>query len=414
MTNFGIRAYMDLLRSFYHYLLAWVGDKIYQHPSGKVFVVGVTGTKGKSTVVELINFILESAGKKTAISSSVRFKVNGFSRPNLTGMSMPGRFFIQQFLREAVKKECQYAIIEVTSQGILQHRHCFIDFDAAVFTNLEPEHIEAHGSFENYRNSKVRFFRDAAEQSGKRMKYFFINTDARDKEYFIDAAKGHGEIVIYDKKDIMKIRMKTKLIGEFNLENIAAAVSVARSIGIEWDVIREAVELFNGVPGRLEFIQKIPFSVIIDYAHTPDSLEKVYHTVKKSVVKKSGPNKLICVLGSAGGGRDMWKRAVMGEIAAKYCDHIILTNEDPFDEDPGEILNHVEAGILNDHKKKVKKIIDRKEAIRAAVKMARKGDAVIITGKGSEPYMRVAGGKKIAWNEKEIVTKILNHETIEI
>jgi UDP-N-acetylmuramoyl-L-alanyl-D-glutamate--2,6-diaminopimelate ligase len=241
-----------------------------------------------------------------------------------------------------------------------------------------------------------------------------VNTDARDKEYFINAAKGHGEIILYDKKDIVKIRMKTKLIGEFNLENIAAAVSVARSVGIEWDVIREAVELFNGVPGRLEFIQKIPFSVIIDYAHTPDSLEKVYHTVKKSVVKKANSHKMICVLGSAGGGRDMWKRAVMGEIAAKYCDHIILTNEDPFDEDPGEILNHIEAGILNDNKKKVKKIIDRKEAIRAAVKMAKKGDAVIITGKGSEPYMRIADGKKISWNEKEIVAKILNHETIEI
>jgi UDP-N-acetylmuramoyl-L-alanyl-D-glutamate--2,6-diaminopimelate ligase len=405
---------MNFLRSTYHYFLAWLGSVLYGHSSRELFVVGVTGTKGKSTVVELINFILESAGKKTAISSSVRFKINGFSKPNLTGMSMPGRFFIQQFLQEAVKKECRYAIIEVTSQGILQHRHRFIDFDAAVLTNLEPEHIEAHGSFENYRNSKVDFFRAVAEQSGKRMKYFFVNTDARDKEYFINAAKGHGEIILYDKKDIVKIRMKTKLIGEFNLENIAAAVSVARSVGIEWDVIREAVELFNGVPGRLEFIQKIPFSVIIDYAHTPDSLEKVYHTVKKSVVKKANSHKMICVLGSAGGGRDMWKRAVMGEIAAKYCDHIILTNEDPFDEDPGEILNHIEAGILNDNKKKVKKIIDRKEAIRAAVKMAKKGDAVIITGKGSEPYMRIADGKKISWNEKEIVAKILNHETIEI
>jgi len=405
---------MDALRSLYHFVLAWIGNNIYGSPSKKIFVIGVTGTKGKSTVVELINFILESAGKKTAISSSVRFKVNGFSKPNLTGMSMPGRFFIQQFLYEAVKKECQYAIIEVTSQGILQHRHRFIDFDAAVLTNLEPEHIEAHGSFENYRNSKVRFFRDVAERSRKRMKFFLINTDARDKEYFVDAAKGYGEIAIYDKKDIMRIKMKTRLIGEFNFENIAAAVSLARSIGIEWEAIREGVELFNGVPGRLEFVQKIPYSVIIDYAHTPDSLEKVYQTVKKSVIKKSGLGKMICVLGAAGGGRDMWKRAVMGEIAAKYCDHILLTNEDPFDEDPAEILNHIEAGILNDYKKKVKKIIDRKEAIRSAIKMAKKGDAVIITGKGSEPYMRVAGGKKISWNEKEIVAKIINHETIEI
>ena len=405
---------MGSLRSAYHYVLAWLAGIFYKNPSSGIFVIGVTGTKGKSTVTELINAILEAAGKKTAISSSVRFKYNLVNSPNLTGMTMPGRFAVQRFLHGAVKNGCNYAIIEVTSQGVLQYRHRFVDFNAAFINNLEPEHIEAHGSFENYRNSKVKFFFDVANYSKKKNKLFFINSDTRDGQYFVDVVKGKGNIVFYNKKDVTKMKVKTKLLGDFNLENIAAAVAFARSQNIDWDTIRNAVESFDGVPGRLEFVQKIPFSVIIDYAHTPDSLEKVYQAVRQSMPKKNGPKKLICVLGSAGGGRDMWKRPVMGEIAAKYCDHIILTNEDPFNEDPVEIISEIEAGIMNDNKKKVKKIIDRKEAIRTAVKMAKKGDTVIITGKGSEPHMRVAGGKKIPWNEKEIALRILSHEKIEI
>lgn len=406
---------MDSLRSFYHYFLAWLGAIWYHNPSKKIFVIGVTGTKGKSTVTELINAILEAAGKKTAVSSSVRFKIGANSLSNTTGMSMPGRFFIQRFLSDAVKQGCEYAVIEVTSQGILQHRHRFIDFNAALVTNLEPEHIEAHGSFENYRDSKVSFFSDVASGSKKYQKVFLINADARDYEFFSGAVAEAGKIVLFNKKEVAKVKIKTKLIGEFNLENIAAAMAFARSQNIDWETIRNAIEAFDGVPGRLEFVQKIPFSVIIDYAHTPDSLEKVYQTLK---VHKTGAHshsqKLICVLGAAGGGRDTWKRPVMGEIAGKYCDQIILTNEDPFDEDPQEILTEIEAGILGDGRKKVRRILDRRDAIRVAVKLAKKGDTVIITGKGSESSIRMAKDKKIPWNEKEVVTKILNNERIEL
>lgn len=404
---------MQKLLSLYHYLIGWLGGVVYGRPSRDLFVVGVTGTKGKSTVIELINAILEAAGKKTAVSSSVRFKIAEKSRQNVTGMSMPGRFFLQKFLREAVRAGCNYAVIEVTSQGILQHRHRFIDFDAALITNLEPEHIEAHGSFANYRDSKVRFFSDTAGHSAKKRKIFFINANTRDGEYFVKAAADSGQIVIYDKKEVAKVKIKTKLIGEFNLENIAAAIAFARSQNIDWDVIKNAVEVFDGVPGRLEFVQKIPFSVIIDYAHTPDSLEKVYKAVRSAMPKK-GSGKMICVLGAAGGGRDVWKRPVMGEIAAKYCDEIILTNEDPFDEDPQEIIDEIAAGILNSEKRKFKKNIDRREAIRNAIRSAKKGDTVVITGKGSEQYIRVANGKKIPWSDKEVTMKILNHERIEI
>ena len=410
---------MKFLRSLYHYLLARLGGIIYKHPSRDIFVIGVTGTKGKSTVIELINVILERAGKKTALLSSVRQKIDNISNLNMTGMSMPGRFFIQRFLNSAVSRGCEYAIIEVTSQGVLQHRHRFIDFGAAVITNLEPEHIEAHGSFDSYRANKIKFFNDAAIYSEGKNKLFFINSDMKDIRYFTDAVRSNGKIIFYNKKDVTELKIKTKLIGEFNLENISVAIAFARSQNIDWETIKNAIESFDGVPGRLEFIQRVPFSVVIDYAHTPDSLEKVYRTLYKEMklsnkISNVKNGKLICVLGAAGGGRDAWKRPVMGKLAADYCNNIFLTNEDPFNENPENIVNEIEAGIPLELKKRVRKILDRREAIRAAIKIAKNKDAVIITGKGCEPYIRIAGGKNIPWNEKEAVLKILNEERIEV
>ena len=406
---------MKTLRSTYHYLLAWIGNVIYKNPSKDIYVLGVTGTKGKSTVVEMINAIMEAAGKRTAIVSSVRFKVGSEKRENRTGMTMPGRFFIQKFLREAVDKDCQYALVEVTSQGISQFRDRFINFDAGLVTNLHPEHIEAHGSFENYRGTKISFFTHIGLYSEKKFKQFFINSGAKDYEMFADAASDFGKTIFYNKKDLEKMKWRIKLLGEFNLENIAAAVSFCRSQNIDWDIIKNVIENFDGVPGRLEFVQKDPFSIIIDYAHTPDSLEKVYQAVKKNISTKRTKGRMICVLGCAGGGRDSWKRPVMGEIASKYCDEIVLTNEDPFDDDPEMIIEQIAKGVRNStYNKKFKNIIDRKDAIREAIKMAKKNDVVIVTGKGSEPFMRLEKGKKIPWSEREIIREIINELQIEI
>ncbi|MEK7478623.1 MAG: UDP-N-acetylmuramyl-tripeptide synthetase [Patescibacteria group bacterium] len=441
---------MNKLRRVYHFLLAWLGNVIYKNPSKHIFALGVTGTKGKSTVVEMINAIMEAAGKRTAIVSSVRFKVGAENRENRTGMTMPGRFFIQRFLREAVDKDCQYALVEVTSQGISQFRDRFINFDAGLITNLHPEHIEAHGSFENYRGTKISFFTHIGLYSEKKYKQFFINSGAKDYEMFADAASDFGKIIFYNKKDLEKMnpapfqgvsshaertgefsrysvarsrgiqercgmKWRIKLLGDFNLENIAAAVAFCRSQNVDWDIIKNVIENFDGVPGRLEFVQKDPFSIIIDYAHTPDSLEKVYQAVKKNISSKRTKGKMICVLGCAGGGRDSWKRPVMGEIASKYCDEIILTNEDPFDDDPEMIIEQIAKGVRSSiYNKKFKSIIDRKDAIREAIKMAKKNDVVIVTGKGSEPFMRLEKGKKIPWSEREIIRGIINELKIEI
>lgn len=407
--------------NFYHYLLALTGAFLYGFPGRKIKVIGVTGTKGKSTTVEFISKIFEEAGYKTALLSSVKFKIGDREWKNALKMTMPGRFKIQKFLRQAVKNKCQYAVLEVTSEGIKQHRHRFIDFDAAVFTNLSPEHIESHGGFDNYRKAKSELFR-------KTKNIHIINLDDKNAQYFlsISAKEKYGfrirnqelgirnnesgimrniKIIEAKKTDLKEncslfiihnSLFKIYLLGRFNVYNALAAVCVGLSQGISLETSKSALEKIKGIPGRMEIVVKEPFKAIVDYAHSPDSLEAVYNNFKNKP--------LICVLGSCGGGRDKWKRPVLGEIAAKYCKEIIITNEDPYDENPMEIINQVAEGA----KGKARKILDRREAIRKALKSAKPNDIVIITGKGSEVWMCVENGKKISWSDKEIVKEEFN------
>ena len=416
----------------YNTVLAFLGAVIYGFPSRKIFVVGITGTKGKSTVVELIGYILKFSGKKAALLSSVGMEVAGQREDKPLDNTMPGRFFIQQFLSRAVEAGCQYAIIEVTSEGVKLNRHLFINWSAAIFTNLAPEHIEAHGSFEKYREAKLKFFRYAAslkliphfdgrQSEGKNL--FFINKDDGNAQYFIKAVNllkfNFNNIVLYGKSELSS----PALPGEFNQYNIGAAAAFVKSQGINEEVIEKALMEFPGVPGRMEFIQREPFAVVVDYAHTPDSLREVYKTLrsifwKSNFQRKFDFPKLICVLGAAGGGRDKWKRPEMGKIAAEYCDEIILTNEDPFDENPEEIIKKIEKGLISGYPisqrisdiPKLNKILDRKEAIKKAISLAKDGDVVVITGKGSEKWIHLERGRRIPWSDKETTIDILNNK----
>jgi len=184
--------------NLYHLFLAWLGRLIYKNPSSDLVVIGVTGTKGKTTVIEIINAILEAAGKKVVLSSSNRFQVGDKDWINDTGNTMPGRMFIQKLLRQGVDAGCEYGIVEVVSEGVVQHRNRFIDFDVAVFIGLHPEHIEAHGSLEKYRDAKLAFFRDVVKSSGKEKKYFVISKNNPHSKYFVDVAED-GETILYDK-----------------------------------------------------------------------------------------------------------------------------------------------------------------------------------------------------------------------
>lgn len=381
------------LKHLYHFLLALFGAILYRFPSRRIFVIGVTGTKGKTSVVELLSHILEIAGYRTAFISSVHVKIADDIQKNMTGNTMPGRFFIQQFLESAVETKCKFALLEVTSQGVAQSRHRFVDFNAAIFTNLEPEHIESHGSFEKYRDAKLAFFR-AVSRSPKPQKYFLINRDDEGASHFEKAAES-GRVVLFSGEEIAARYFPLAT----HAANIAAAVTMAGELGIPEEKIRSALKGWQGVRGRMEVVQEQPFRVVIDYAHTPNSLRYIYENVKP----RSG--KLICVLGAAGGGRDKWKRAKFGEIAGRYCDEIFLANEDPYDEYPVEILEQIATGIPAE--KTVHIIGDRREAIREALETAKEGDAVALTGKGSESYIHMAKGEKIPWDERGVVAQCL-------
>ncbi len=387
----------------YHFLFAFLSVLVYRFPSRKIFVLGVTGTKGKTSTIEIASAILERAGYKTALSSTLRFKIGDKSENNLMKMTMPGRFFTQKFLRRAVKEKCQYALLEITSEGAKQFRHKFISLDALIFTNLAKEHIESHGSFEAYRAAKVKIAK-ALESSKKKRRIIIANSDDENASHFLNIKV--PEKISYGIKDaepfILKKkgseftfkgeRISTHLSGGFNLYNILAAsnFAITQSIGLE--TIKKAIEEFKGTPGRMEEVDEgQDFTVIVDYAHTTDSLEKVYEVFQNS--------SKICVLGSTGGGRDKWKRPKLGQIADNYCNHIILTNEDPYDEDPNKIVEDVARGI----KRPVCDIImDRREAIRKALSLAKTGDTVIITGKGTDPYIMGPDGTKLEWSDAKI------------
>jgi len=409
------------LLNFYHFSLAGFGAFLYRFPSRKIKVIGVTGTNGKSTVVSLATKILEEAlqqvqGKpaKVASISSIKFKLGEKEWKNDLKMTMPGRLKLQKFLRQAVDTGCRYVVLEVTSEGIKQYRHCFIDFDTAVFTNLTPEHIESHGSFEKYKEAKGKLF-----QTTKNI--HIVNIDDKNAEYFLKFPARKKYTYGLEKGDIntKNTQFKLSLFGEFNIYNSLAAICIGLSQGIDLETCQNALEKIKGIPGRMEVVINKPFTVIVDYAHTPDALMKVYETIQETRNKRQ-ETRIICVLGAAGGGRDKWKRPEMGKIAGKCCDEIILTNEDPYDENPVQILEEIENGIRANSRldsrnpphqyigvggkfASIYKILDRREAIKKALTLAKSGDIVIITGKGCEPWMCVADNRKIPWDDREVV-----------
>jgi len=339
-------------------------------------------------------------------------------------MTMPGRWELQKFLREAINQGCQYAILEVTSEGLKQHRASFIDFDAALMTNLRPEHLESHGSFEKYRTAKGKLFKKLKFKKGKKSKISVFNLDDPSAFYYAhfkaDKKIGYGLLQENSRSNISQCfipedikfsgegidfvlegqRYHSPLMGDFNLYNVLAAVALCKTLEIPEHIIQSALQSFKGVAGRLEIVQKEPFRVVVDYAHTPDALECVYRLARAFWVENG--HKLICVLGSAGGGRDKWKRPEMGKLADKFCDEIILTDEDPYNEDSENIVKDISRGI----KKQYKKIMDRRLAIREALGLAQKGDVVILTGKGAEKMIMTQYGPQ-EWDEVRVVKEEL-------
>lgn len=398
----------------YHFALAVSGVVIYRKPSKHLFVIGVTGTKGKSSTVEFINAVLEASGKKTAVLSTIRFKIGETSKPNLYKMTMPGRFFTQKFLYDAVQASCNYAIIEMTSEGARFFRHAGIELDALVFTNLSPEHIESHGSFAKYKQAKLRLIKQLA-RSKKPLRLSVANIDNEHASSFLiyPVEKNIG----YSLKDVhivsetetsstinwKGVELTIPLPGKFNISNALASLHLAHELNVPIEDVKRGIESLSLIRGRVERIDEgQDFGVVVDYAHTEDSHRKLYETFKDS--------RKITIIGSAGGGRDSWKRPVFGKIADEYCEEIIITNDDPYDEDPMKIINEISLGVTH-HTPHL--ILNRREAIALAFSLAKKGDVVLIVGKGTDPYIMGPNGTKEKWDDatvaREELEKIKSH-----
>lgn len=390
----------------YHYALALASALLAGFPAKKLVVIGVTGTKGKSSVSDMLYATLKDAGYAVAVASTIRFAIKDASEPNLFKMTLPGRGFIQRFLRKAVDAGCTHAIVEITSESTRQFRHLFLDLDALVFTNLQKEHIESHGSFEKYAAAKQKIGK-ALVRSSKRPRAIIANADdvasahylalpIEEKRPFsyadaerVNLAPGAVSFVYRDQK------FSLKLPGSFTVMNALAVINAALFAGASLPKIAEALEGLERIPGRTERIEAgQEFSVVVDYAHTPDSLRALYDAY---------PVRKICVLGNTGGGRDMWKRPEMGKIADEACAHVILTDEDPYDESPRTIVDDMAAGMT----RAPKIIMDRRDAIREALILAQDGDAVLITGKGTDPYIMRANGIKEPWSDAQVAREEL-------
>jgi UDP-N-acetylmuramoyl-L-alanyl-D-glutamate--2,6-diaminopimelate ligase len=421
---------------FYHYFLSFIFALINGFPSKKIVVIGITGTKGKSTATYLTYFLLKNLGIKTALSSSEFFLIDEKKIENKSRLTMPGRGFLQRFLKQAVENKCEVAVLEITSEGLAQFRHSFIDFDVAVFLNLHPEHIEHHGSYEAYRKAKGKLFK--ALEKSKEKKYLrgtkikktiIVNADDFEADYFLSFRAEQKitfglESSLTDSQFTLKpsnYKISTKgieftlegkkfsspLLGKFNLYNLLAGLSIIKALNLPINNLDSAIKEFKGLPGRMEILNAKGFKVVIDYAHTPHSIEEVY----KSVIELLKPKRMLCLIGSAGGLRDKWKRPVIGEIAAKYCNYIVISDEDPFDEDPEEILKAIEMGAKRylaeyEIEKPTEIIPDRKKAIYRLIELAEKGDVVVTIGKGNEPSIMYKD-KIIPWNEKEVFLSVL-------
>ena len=422
----------QFIKNIYHLFQAILANACFGFPSRKLKVIGVTGTNGKTTTVQMIAKILEEAGHKVAMASTINFKIGEREWVNDTKMTTLSIFGLQKHLREAVQVGCNYAVIEITSHSLDQNRFWGTSFNVAVITNITREHLDYHETMEKYAKTKSKLFQTVSKkddgvsivnlnmefadlflQYGTKNKFgYFLETQspncavdqglkmeiARDINLSVDGS----EFLANGQKFVLN------LPGEFNIENALAATCAGLSQGVDLEKISAALGEIKGVPGRMERIKNDRnLEIIVDYAVTPDSLEKIYNYL--GGIRKEG-GKIIAVFGSCGE-RDRGKRPVMGEIVAQHADFAIVTNEDPYGEDPQQIIDEVFEGVKKYKKENENswRILDRHKAIKKALQIAKPGDTVVVTGKGAEEMMAV-GDKMIPWNDPKVIREILQEQ----
>ena len=424
--------------NLYHKFVAIFAALIYFFPARNLKVIGVTGTNGKTTTLNLIAKILEEQGERVGMISTAVMKIGGKSWLNETKMTSLNPFALNQFLAKLRQQKIKYALLEVSSHALEQSRFWGVPFTVGIFTNLTPEHLDYHQDLTQYRKAKEKLFQKVAGLKSKESQQtLIINTDDKAAKFFntyqanqkyhyqiqkknqpAAFPKSKNEDLLVAKKiklepqqTIFELEtkefqgiIKTHLSGIFNLYNTLAAIACGLSQNIPLTTIQKALQKIKGIPGRMETI-KGPnnLTAIVDYAHTPEALSGIYQTLKPLI-----KNRLIAILGACGD-RDKTKRPKMGLIAAKSADLVIITDEDPYTEDSAKIRAEVIAGVIKGGKKEKQnfwEIPDRKEAIAFAIQKARLNDLIIITGKGCEQWM-VVGRKKIPWDDRKIVRKLL-------
>lgn len=383
--------FLQAIKNFYHLLQAVVANLYYGFPSRKLKVIGVTGTDGKTTTTHLIYHILKSAGKKVSMVSSVYANIAGRTYDIGFHVTSPDVFPVQKFLRQSAAAGDEFFILETTSHALSQNRSALIRFEAAVLTNITHEHLDWHKTYDNYVKAKLILLQKA--------KITLINADDRsfpllkkllNNKYFTYGLKNKADYNLdLNKKNGLNL-------AEFNKYNFLAAFSVCKLLKIGEDQIIRAIKTFRLPKGRLEIVSKKPFTIIIDFAHTPNAIQAVLSDVKKRYL--TGNHRLIHVFGSAAR-RDESKRPLMGAESARYSDLIILTEEDYRDENPVKICNEIAQGI---RQKNYEIIINRQKAIERAVQLAKPGDLVILTGKSHEKSL-CRGKVEYPWSEHRAV-----------
>lgn len=430
MLSFLRRITPQPLLQMYHWLMSVSGALYFGYPSRRMMVIGITGTSGKSTTVFLLDEILTAAGHKVGSSSTIEFRIGADHQLNKFKMTQLGRWGTQRLLARMAAAGCNIAVVETTSQGIEQFRHIGISYDVVLLTNLYPEHIEAHGSFENYKNAKKKLFaylstlpkkvrfgipktmivNGRVPQAPEFIKYpadrkwaLHQPLPGTDRALVPSNVKVTGTGVEFN-LDLQHFTLK--LLGEHVVDNAVAAIAAANALGVGLNVAAEALANLVAVPGRTEFIDEgQPFKVLVDFAFEPVAMANLYE-----LVKKIPHARIIHVLGGTGGGRDKARRPILGNIAGENAALVVVTNEDPYDEDPQEIMRQVADGVRGVGKEigaGLEIIDDRRAAIAHALRAAQENDIILITGKGCEQAIMGPNRTMTPWDDRMVVREEL-------
>jgi UDP-N-acetylmuramoyl-L-alanyl-D-glutamate--2,6-diaminopimelate ligase len=390
-----------------------VATMFYGDPSHKLKLVGVTGTNGKTTIATLLYRMFREFGYKVGLLSTVCNYINDEEYP--ASHTTPDPIELNCLLAKMVDEGCEYAFMECSSHAIHQHRIGGLAFVGGIFTNLTRDHLDYHKTFENYRNAKKMFFDGLSKNA-------FAITNADDKNGMIMVQNTKATVKTYSIKRMADFRAKilechfegmyleidgkevgVQFIGKFNVSNLLAVYGAAIMLGKKPEEILIAMSTLKSVNGRLEPIQSPEgFTAVVDYAHTPDALENVLNAIHDVLDGKGGHVITVC---GAGGHRDKGKRPLMAQEAVKQSDTVILTSDNPRDEEPQAIIDDMLAGLDTTQRKKVLTIVDRKEAIRTAAMMAKKGDVILVAGKGHENYQEI-NGVKHHFDDHEVIREI--------